>query len=52
MIHDGMANVMVASRRNETEAVPLEEVIGRARLVPLDHQWIKSARDIGVCFGD
>lgn len=52
MIHNGMSGVMVASKSNEAQAVPLKDVIGRPKLVPADHQWIKSARDIGVCFGD
>lgn len=44
--------VMVASKGNEAQAVPLKDVIGSPKKVPTDHQWIKSARDIGVCFGD
>jgi len=43
---------MVASRNDGAEAIPLEEVVGKRRTVPIDHPWIKTARDIGVCLGD
>ena len=52
MINDGLHGVMVAAKGLEAHPVPLKDVVGRAKLVPVDHQWIKSARDIGVCFGD
>jgi len=32
--------------------VPLAEVAGRRKTVPLDHPWIESARRIGTCLGD
>jgi 6-phosphofructokinase 1 len=44
--------VMIASRGNGVEAVALEKVAGNKKLVPLDHSWIKSARDVGTAFGD
>ena len=44
--------VMVASQGGETRAVPLEEVAGNRRVVPLDHPWIESARALGVGLGD
>ena len=34
------------------EAVPLEDVVGKRKLVPIDHAWVRTARDIGVCLGD
>lgn len=51
-IADGVYGVMVAARGDGTEAVPLEEVVGKRKTVPLDHSWIQTARDIGVCLGD
>lgn len=51
-INEGVYGVMVASRGQNTEAVPLEDVIGRRKNVPLDHPWIQTARDLGVCLGD
>lgn len=44
--------VMVASRGDGAEPVPLERVIGKKKLVPPDHVWVQAARDIGVCMGD
>jgi ATP-dependent phosphofructokinase / diphosphate-dependent phosphofructokinase len=51
-IHEGIYGVMVAARGDGAEAVPLEKVIGKRKVVPLDHPWIDSARDIQVCLGD
>lgn len=44
--------VMVASRADRAVPVPLEEVAGRKKYVPLDHPLIESARQLGTCFGD
>jgi len=51
-ISKGMFGIMVASEGNGTYAVPLEKVVGKKRLVPPDHEWIKCARAVGTCFGD
>jgi len=52
LIAEGVHGVMVAARGDGVEAVPLEEVAGRRKLVPLDHPWIESARRVGTCLGD
>jgi 6-phosphofructokinase 1 len=52
LISEGIYGVMVAARGDGTEAVPLDQVIGKRKTVPLDHPWIRSARDIQVCLGD
>lgn len=44
--------VMVAARGDGVEAVPLEEVAGQRKTVPLYHHWIDSARSVGTCLGD
>lgn len=44
--------VLVAARGEAAELVPLEEVVGQRRTVPLDHPWVTSARMIGTCLGD
>lgn len=51
-IHRGTFGVLVAARGDGTEAVPLAEVVGKRKTVPLDHPWIKSARDLGIGLGD
>jgi 6-phosphofructokinase 1 len=43
---------MVAARGDGTEAMPLEDVAGRKKLVPLDHPWVQSARRVGTNLGD
>jgi 6-phosphofructokinase 1 len=52
LIESGVGGVMVAARGEGTEAMPLEDVAGRKKLVPLDHPWIESARRVGTNLGD
>ncbi len=52
LIAQGRYGVMVAVRGAECVPVPLEEVAGKKKLVPLDHSWIQSARLVGTSFGD
>lgn len=52
LIHDGTFGVMVAARGDSAVPVPLGEVVGKRRTVPLDHAWIQAARDVGTCLGD
>ena len=52
LVHEGVIGVMVAARGEGTEAMPLEEVVEKRKSVPLDHPWLRCARDIGVCLGD
>lgn len=44
--------VMVAVHGEGTKTVPLKEVVGKKNLVPLDHSWIRAARNVGTCLGD
>jgi len=44
--------VMVGIRGDQCVPVPLEEVAGKLRLVPLDHPWLRSTRLVGTCLGD
>ena len=43
---------MVAYRNQEAVAVPLEEIAGVKKRVPLDHPWIETARKVGTNLGD
>ncbi len=52
LINEGRYGVMVAARGESTEAVPLEEVAGKVKTVPVDHPWVESARRVGTNFGD
>lgn len=44
--------IMVADRDRGAARVPLEEVAGNRRTVPLDHPWIAAARNLGIGLGD
>lgn len=52
LIEQDHYGVMMAARGEEAVPVPLEDVAGKKKLVPLDHPWIESARHVGTCFGD
>jgi 6-phosphofructokinase 1 len=51
-IDQGKFGVMIASKGEKTEAIPLDKIVGKRKIVPLDHAWIKSARAVGTCLGD
>jgi 6-phosphofructokinase 1 len=52
MIHEKVFGVMVAVRGESVEAVPLKDVVGKRKHVPLDHPWVVTARNLGVSLGD
>lgn len=52
LIADGTTGVMVASRNGKSVPVPLSEVAGRRKTVPLTHPWIHAAHRLGVCLGE
>jgi len=52
LINKGDFGVMVAARGDGVEPVALKDVVGKRRTVPLDHDWIESARSVHTCFGD
>ncbi|HSO50630.1 MAG TPA: 6-phosphofructokinase, partial [Acidimicrobiia bacterium] len=51
-VAEGIHGVMVAARGESTEPVPLKEIAGITKSVPLDHPWIRSARHLGIAMGD
>jgi 6-phosphofructokinase 1 len=44
--------VMAGVHGESCVPVPLDEVAGRRKVVPLDHPWIETARLVGTSFGD
>lgn len=52
LVRDKIYSVMLAVRGDGVEPIPLADVAGRKKLVPLDHPWINAARLTGVCLGD
>lgn len=51
-LEEGQSGIMVALGYNAVNYVPLAEVAGRMRCVPLDGDTIRTARDLGISFGD
>ena len=52
LIMDGHFGVMVANRPPDLVSVPLGEVVGRIKTVPLDLDLVRTARALNVSFGD
>jgi len=48
----GEFGVTVALHSPDIVAVPLERIVGRQRTVPLDSDVIRTARNVGISFGD
>ena len=51
-IAEGMSNIMVGVSGDGVKPVPLEDVAGRRKNVPLDHPWLQTARDLEICLGE
>ena len=51
LIEQEKYGVMVAVRGDGTEAIPLEDVVGKRKVIPLEHPWILTARGVGTCLG-
>ena len=51
-LEEGQSGVMVALAFPNVNYVPLSEVAGRMKAVPLDGDTLQTARDLGICLGD
>ncbi|HOW89897.1 MAG TPA: 6-phosphofructokinase, partial [Elusimicrobiales bacterium] len=51
-LEEGRSGVMVALDPPTVRYVPLKEATNRMKTVPLDCDTIKTARDLGISFGD
>jgi 6-phosphofructokinase 1 len=51
LLAEGVYDVMVAVQGNECVPVPLREVAGLKKTVPLNHTWIETARLVDTCLG-
>jgi 6-phosphofructokinase 1 len=51
-LEDGQSGIMVALALTGVNYVPLSEVAGRMKNVPLDCDTVRTGRDLGICFGD
>ncbi len=52
LLAEGRWNHLVAVRGDQIVPVPLEDVAGKLKLVPVDHPSITAARLVGTCLGD
>lgn len=52
LVRQGDFGHLVAARGQGTAPVPLKDVAGKLKLVPLDHEWITTARQVGTGLGD
>ncbi len=52
LLNEGASGVMIALRDGDVVTVPLENVIGKIKQIPLNHLWIESARRVGTSLGD
>jgi len=48
----GKSKIMVGMQNGECVPVPLEDVAGKRKTVPLDHPWLLTARNLGVSLGE
>jgi len=51
-IKGGARNVMIALEGDDVRLVPISDVAGRIKLVPMDAGIIRTARSIGICLGE
>ena len=51
LVKEGHFGVMVADQGRKLVAVPLEEVAGKPRLIPVDHPLIETMRATNICLG-
>jgi 6-phosphofructokinase 1 len=52
LVMAGEFGTMVAYHPPNIVAIPLDEVVGRTKLVPPDLDLVRTARAVGVCLGD
>jgi 6-phosphofructokinase 1 len=52
MIRNGQYGKMVANHPPDLVPIPLGEVVGKTKTVPLDNDLLHTARSLGVSFGD
>ncbi|MBU3738477.1 MAG: ATP-dependent 6-phosphofructokinase [Rhodoferax sp.] len=51
-LEQGLSGVIVALAFPNVNYVPLQDVAGRMKAVPLDGDTLTTGRDLGICFGD
>ena len=52
LLQQGRFGVMTALHPPDVVAVPIADVVGRTRKVPSDSDIVRTAKHVGICFGD
>lgn len=52
LVAEGTFGITVASQAGAAVPVPLEDVAGNLKTVPVDHEWLRTARGVGTGLGD
>ena len=52
LVEAGVFGSMAALRSTEIVAVPIEEAVGQMKSVPMDSDILRTARSLGISFGD
>ncbi|MEI6676159.1 MAG: ATP-dependent 6-phosphofructokinase [Verrucomicrobiota bacterium] len=52
LIEQECFGVLVADHGGVATPVPIADVAGNLKLIPPDHAWVQSARQVGTCLGD
>lgn len=52
LLLEGDFDKMVASNPPDIVAIPISEVVGKTKFVPMDGDLVRTASAVGICFGD
>lgn len=52
LIAEQRYGLMVSHRPPDTDAIPIKDAVGRLRTVPKDGDIVRTARELGISFGD
>lgn len=51
-VQEGDFNKLVVLKDNKLTSIPISDIAGKMKSVPLDGDIIQTARDVGICLGD
>lgn len=51
-VNDGDFNKLIVTNGPDLKRIPISDIAGKTKTVPLDGDVIQTARDIGICLGD
>lgn len=51
-IMDDKYGIMVAAKGEGVEAVPIADIVGKRKMIPMDHPWILTAKSVGTSLGE